>query len=132
MFDSKKINRNYNFVIIIYINYKSLKGKVKKSIYKKYSSDEFLDVLYQYKKIKDSKKLYEINSKIERAKMGDSLRYDVLKRDKFKCQICGRTSKDNVKLEVDHIIPVSKGGKTEISNLQTLCERCNRGKSNKM
>ena len=60
-----------------------------------------------------------------------SLRYDVMKRDHFRCCLCGRSSKDGVKLEVDHIIPVSKGGKTTMDNLQTLCWDCNRGKSNK-
>lgn len=39
---------------------------------------------------------------------------------------------DDVTLEVEHIIPVSKGGKTGMKNLQTLCETCNRGKSNKI
>ncbi|MBR2352886.1 MAG: HNH endonuclease, partial [Clostridia bacterium] len=43
----------------------------------------------------------------------------------------GATSRDGVKLEVDHIIPVSKGGKSTLDNLQTLCERCNRGKGTK-
>src|ERR1035437_9723912 len=37
-----------------------------------------------------------------------------------------------VKLEMDHSVPVSKGGKTEESNLQTLCRRCNRAKSRKL
>ena len=64
-------------------------------------------------------------------KMSDSIRYDVLKRDNFSCKICGATSREGAKLHVDHIIPVSKGGKTEMNNLQTLCERCNLGKSNK-
>ena len=41
------------------------------------------------------------------------------------------TAKDGVKLHVDHIIPVYKGGKTTMSNLQTLCDRCNLGKSDK-
>ena len=70
--------------------------------------------------------------KEERAKMSDSLRYTVLSRDKFCCVLCGKSRNDGIKLEVDHIIPVSKGGKTELSNLQTLCERCNRGKSDRV
>ena len=68
----------------------------------------------------------------ERAKMTSSLRYDVLRRDGFKCVLCGSSAQDGVKLEVDHIHPVSKGGKTELGNLRTLCDRCNRGKSNKL
>ena len=63
--------------------------------------------------------------------MTDSLRYDILWRDGYKCQICGITAKDGAKLHVDHIIPIAKGGKTVPDNLQTLCERCNLGKSDK-
>ena len=69
--------------------------------------------------------------RVERARMTDSLRYDVMKRDGFRCQICGATQADGVKLHVDHIRPVSKGGKTVMSNLRTLCDRCNLGKSAK-
>ena len=68
----------------------------------------------------------------ERRKMSDSLRYRVLERDGFCCQICGSKRIDGIKLEVDHIVPISKGGRTELNNLQTLCERCNRGKSNRI
>lgn len=67
----------------------------------------------------------------ERSKMSASLRYDVLKRDNFRCTICGRRASDGVTLHVDHIKPVSKGGKTEMSNLRTLCDYCNLGKSDK-
>lgn len=70
--------------------------------------------------------------KLERAKMSDSLRYEILKRDGFRCVLCGATAKDGVKLHVDHIYPVSKGGRTERSNLRTLCERCNLGKGAKL
>lgn len=61
-----------------------------------------------------------------------SLRYDILERDGFACQICGRTVADGVKLEVDHIIPVSKGGRSVPKNLRTLCYDCNRGKGTKI
>ena len=47
-----------------------------------------------------------------------SLRYDILKRDGFRCVICGRTANDGVKLHVDHIIPIAKVEKTVKENLQ--------------
>lgn len=51
-----------------------------------------------------------------------------MERDGFRCCICGRTAKET-KLEVDHKIPVSKGGTDSLDNLWTLCKDCNRGKS---
>lgn len=126
-------NRNVPiFKVVIYVNYSSKKGRVKDKRYKAYEKEEFSNKMQEYLKLKETKKLYEISSRVERSKMSESMRYDVLKRDGFRCQICGATSKDGVNLQVDHIIPVSKGGKTEMSNLQTLCSRCNIGKSNKI
>ena len=58
----------------------------------------------------------------------DSMRVAVLLRDGARCRKC----RSATQLEMDHIIPVSKGGKTEESNLQTLCRRCNRAKSRKL
>lgn len=60
------------------------------------------------------------------------LRYQVLKRDNFSCCQCGASpAKDSsVTLHIDHIIPWSKGGQTTLDNLQTLCSKCNLGKSN--
>lgn len=57
------------------------------------------------------------------------LRFEVFKKDDYKCRICGVSAKDEgVKLEVDHKIPKAKGGTDHISNLWTLCFKCNRGK----
>lgn len=67
----------------------------------------------------------------ERSQLSRSLRYDILKRDHFRCVLCGASSRDGVKLHVDHIVPVSKGGRTVPENLRTLCEHCNIGKSDK-
>ena len=60
------------------------------------------------------------------------LRFQVLKRDNFKCCMCGRSpaSTPDLELHIDHIKPYSKGGETVIENLQTLCSDCNLGKSN--
>ncbi|NMG09659.1 HNH endonuclease [Brasilonema sp. UFV-L1] len=56
-----------------------------------------------------------------------SVRVLVLHRDGYKCVFCGCTSQQ-VQLEVDHIVPFSKGGNNDLNNLQTLCRDCNRGK----
>ena len=63
--------------------------------------------------------------------ISDKLRYQVLKRDNFKCCACGASpAKDpSVELHMDHIIPYSKGGEATLENLQTLCSKCNLGKS---
>lgn len=62
------------------------------------------------------------------------LRFEVLVRDKFTCRFCGAspTKDPSVTLHIDHIIPWSKGGETSLDNLQTLCSKCNLGKSDLM
>ena len=58
----------------------------------------------------------------------DSVRVSVLVRDGGRCRIC----RSSTNLEIDHLIPVSKGGNSDESNLQTLCRRCNRRKWKKL
>jgi len=62
--------------------------------------------------------------------VGWRLRYLVLRRDRFSCRACGRSpaSETGVVLEVDHVVPWSRGGTSVEANLQTLCDRCNGGK----
>lgn len=58
------------------------------------------------------------------------VRYNILKRDNFKCIACGRSPATTAGLElhIDHIEPWSKGGPNEPENLRTLCWDCNLGK----
>lgn len=63
----------------------------------------------------------------ERKVISKKMRFEVFKRDSFRCQYCGRSAPDVI-LEVDHIIPVAEGGKNNIVNLITSCRDCNRGK----
>jgi len=58
-----------------------------------------------------------------------SIRYNVLKRAKHRCELCGG-HEDQVALHVDHIIPRSMGGRDDISNFQALCMTCNTNKRN--
>lgn len=72
--------------------------------------------------------------KEQRVLMTQKLREQIKKRDHYTCCVCGNSieKEPNLLLEIDHIIPVSKGGKTTEDNLQTLCWKCNRSKSNKL
>ena len=60
--------------------------------------------------------------RVERGKVTNKMRFSIYKRDKYRCRKCGRKTND---LEIDHIIPIAKGGKSTYDNLQTLCHRCN-------
>ena len=73
-------------------------------------------------------------TKEQRALMTNKLRGFIKKRDDFTCCSCRNSIhlEPNLLLEIDHIIPVSKGGYTVEDNLQTLCWKCNRAKGNKM
>ncbi len=64
---------------------------------------------------------------MERKPISKKIRFDVFKRDMFTCQYCNQST-PKVVLEIDHIIPISKGGKNNIDNLVTACFDCNRGK----
>ena len=73
-------------------------------------------------------------SKEQRALMTSKLRQTIKERDNYTCKKCGNSiyNEPNLLLEIDHIVPVSKGGKTQENNLQVLCWKCNREKSNKI
>lgn len=70
----------------------------------------------------------------QRALMTSSLREKIKNRDDFTCKICSLSIADekNLLLEIDHIIPLAKGGITSEGNLQTLCWKCNRSKGSKI
>lgn len=59
-------------------------------------------------------------------------RLDVFERDDYRCQMCGRTVDDGIKLHIDHIVPFSKGGSSDMDNLQVLCHECNLAKHDRM
>lgn len=59
-----------------------------------------------------------------------AFRHEVLKAANYKCQECG-IPKEQRPLEIDHIVPIARGGSDELSNLQALCVVCNRAKQNR-
>lgn len=86
-------------------------------------------ILFLSEKIKFNKSVAA-----QRALMTSKLRQSIKERDGFTCKQCGVSvqQESNLLLEIDHIIPISKGGLTTEDNLQTLCWRCNRRKGAKI
>ena len=64
--------------------------------------------------------------RVERGRVSNKMRFSIYEKDNYRCRKCKRHTDD---LEIDHIIPIAKGGKSEYNNLQTLCKRCNMNKS---
>ncbi len=74
--------------------------------------------------IKDEPVVYKT-----KRQMTPKMRFEVLRRDGFKCQYCGKGDEEAKQLHVDHIHPISKGGDNSMDNLITACRECNLGKS---
>lgn len=124
----KKVKPCLDTEFIIRATYISPKGK---NSYQKaftYSLKEAMDTIELVHMQIEKKKTKEY----QRALMSDSLRYEIMSRDGFRCQLCGISAKDGAILHVDHILPIAKGGKTVKPNLRTLCDRCNLGKRDKL
>ncbi len=63
-------------------------------------------------------------AKTPRIPIPPEVRKYIFQRDNYQCKSCGKTHLET-KLNIDHIIPLAKGGSNDISNLQTLCQACN-------
>lgn len=86
------------------------------------------DKIGQFYKNKD---VWDSICRVERGKVSNAMRFSIYKRDGYRCRMCGISDRF-ANLEVDHIIPISKGGKSTYDNLQTLCHRCNVQKGDSM
>ncbi len=89
------------------------------------------DEIFNYKEREINNLPARIIENKSKREIASGIRYKILERDKFKCLKCGRNVSDGISLQVDHKKPFSLGGLTEWNNLQTLCNECNIGKSNK-
>ena len=92
------------------------------------------DTIVELIRLLESKLTAKAFAKEQRMLMTPKLRNHIKVRDNFTCCICGNSihAEPNLLLEIDHIIPVAKGGYTTEDNLQTLCWKCNRSKSDKI
>ena len=122
---------NENVLTVEYkFSYTSNGGKAKRSFTVPMNEENIIELI----KMLESKLTMASFTKEQRAMMTSKLRQQIKERDNYTCKICGNSSHNepNLLLEIDHIIPVSKGGCTQEDNLQTLCWKCNRQKSSKL
>lgn len=76
------------------------------------------------------REIWDSICRVERGKVSNKMRFSIYARDGYRCQHCG-VSQSRAVLEIDHIIPIAKGGKSTYDNLQTLCHNCNIKKGDK-
>lgn len=89
------------------------------------------DKVIEYERISGGYKIIKINDYISasvRSALTSKDKYRIRNRDGHRCQSCGKGVNDNVKLHVDHKIPIDWGGRNDDSNLWTLCDECNLAK----
>ncbi len=105
-------------------------GKAQKSFTVPMTEETIVELI----KVLESKLSAKAFAKEQRNLMTRKLREYIKTRDNFTCCTCGNSThvEPNLLLEIDHIIPVAKGGYTLEDNLQTLCWKCNRAKSDKI
>lgn len=124
-------NINENVLTVEYkFAYTSGGGMAKRTFTVPMTEETIIELI----KALESKLTMSAFTKEQRALMTKKMRDAIKVRDNFTCCTCGNSThtEPNLLLEIDHIIPVSKGGYTVEDNLQTLCWKCNRAKSNKL
>jgi len=124
-------NINENVLTVEYkFAYTSGGGMAKRTFTVPMTEETIIELI----KALESKLTISAFTKEQRALMTKKMREAIKVRDNFTCCTCGNSThtEPNLLLEIDHIIPVSKGGYTVEDNLQTLCWKCNRAKSNKL
>lgn len=85
---------------------------------------------HEMRRVREAQSTTQFLRKQERQRVTPKVRFDVLTRDGHRCRVCGNSG-DVEPLHVDHIIPISRGGRSDLANLQTLCQTCNLGKGNR-
>lgn len=94
-----------------------------------FNENEIIEIISKLKQKNNGRyvvdDIWDSICRVERGKVSNKLRFAIYERDGYCCRSCGSSAN----LEVDHILPISKGGKSNVDNLQTLCHTCNYFKS---
>lgn len=126
-FRSQMLNPKHGLDVRVAWSYTSPAGRNSYADARDFGISEVADLVQEAY----DRRAYEASAKYQRSLITPKVRFEVFRRDGYRCQICGRTQAEGAKLVVDHIVPVARGGQSTMDNLQTLCFECNAGKSDR-
>ena len=130
-------NGDHNIIRLFFPREINFRNAVRTEYDKLYRPDIYApakdNVKFDMKSIEDFS-LYDIMQR--EPKIYRKLHDEVFKKartsdGKYKCAVCGRTFANKFYLQIDHITPMNKGGKSVSGNLQCLCRSCNSIKNDK-
>ena len=132
--EKRLINQNIyakphtNFYINVTLYCSQINGRIYDKKNEIYYADDILALIKRLRNrngtFYNDREIWNSICRVERGKVSNKMRFSIYQRDGYRCRKCG-VSQMYAKLEVDHIIPIAKGGKSTYNNLQTLCHRCN-------
>lgn len=131
LFNKNILNPELEFYITINLYCSKINGEIYRSKKSIFNSEQILQLINKLNNkngnFYNDRSVWDAICRVERGKVSNKMRFSIYERDGYRCQICGRSSRFT-DLEIDHIKPIAKGGKTTYDNLQTLCKRCNQEK----
>lgn len=117
-----------NFYINVTLYCSQINGHIYDKKNETYYADDILALINRLRNrngyFYNDREIWNSICRVERGKVSNKMRFAIYERDGYRCRKCG-VSQRYAQLEIDHIIPIAKGGKSTYNNLQTLCHRCN-------
>lgn len=124
-----------HFSINITLYRSQLNGTIRGKKSETYYANDILNLITKLNDRRGSffnnQEIWNAICRVERGKVSNKMRFSIYERDGYRCRRCG-VSQRYALLEIDHIIPIAKGGKSTYQNLQTLCHRCNTEKGHRL
>lgn len=116
------------FALTVTLYCSKINGQVYHKKFKNFTAEDIWALISRLKQRRGTfyldRGIWDAICRVERGKVSNKMRFSIYARDNYRCCKCG-VSNRYAQLEIDHIIPIAKGGKTTYDNLQTLCHNCN-------
>lgn len=134
IFEKSKQKPVINLTAIVSLYCSKINGEIYRQKSQIFSSEQILSLIKRINNKNgnffNDREVWDSICRVERGKVSNKMRFSIYSRDGYRCRICGRSGAFT-DLEIDHIKPIAKGGKSTYNNLQTLCKRCNMEKGDK-